>query len=253
MDKRQQDLFTMKLLCEDCEERFSDWETKFANGLFYLRASGNELLRYGPWQYGPWLNEFAASLIWRSLKYRQYVETKDPLEVAYLLRGMEGHLSDYLLRKKEDLGKYTLHVYPVYTSDVPTNVPAHIGVPNVKKYVATATDIGLMMASDLSGFYLCVKIPMFMFIAVVGSIDTDWLETGRIRKSGTLQPGSNTIEERVWPYIFERTKGAVDLLNSMSTKSEEAVVRAVAKVIYEDPERVANSQMLRMMNGECEI
>ena len=248
MEKRRQDVFKMKLLCGDCEKRFSAWETRFASELFYRRANGDELF-----QYGPWLNQFAASLIWRSLKYRRHVGMKDPLEVAYLLHCMENHLSGYLLENREDLGNYTIHLYPIYTSDVPTSAPSDIGALNVKKYIATATDIGLMMASDLSGFYLCVKIPMFLFIAVVGSIDTDWLEPGRIRNSGTLRPGNNTIEKRVWPYIYARTSGALDLLNSMSKKSEEAVVRAVAKAIYEDPERVVNSKMLRMMNGECEI
>ena len=42
--KRVQDLITLNLLCRDCEERFSKFETYFAKGLIFLAQPSPELL-----------------------------------------------------------------------------------------------------------------------------------------------------------------------------------------------------------------
>ena len=48
MDQRLQDLFSMELLCNECENRSSGWETKFANEVFHPSAAGETVFRYGP-------------------------------------------------------------------------------------------------------------------------------------------------------------------------------------------------------------
>ena len=57
MDERRQDLITMELLCDDCENLFSAWERKFATEIFYPVADGKTVF-----QYGHWFVKFAASL-----------------------------------------------------------------------------------------------------------------------------------------------------------------------------------------------
>ena len=49
VDARLQDLYATELLCDDCERRFSEWETKFANEIFYPSANGVTSFRCGPW------------------------------------------------------------------------------------------------------------------------------------------------------------------------------------------------------------
>ena len=48
VDARLQDLYATELLCDDCERRFSEWETKFANEIFYPSANGVTSFRCGP-------------------------------------------------------------------------------------------------------------------------------------------------------------------------------------------------------------
>lgn len=62
---RSQDGLKLHLLCEECEQRFSDWEREFANRIFYpyLERSGEVL------PYGDWMLRFATSVSWRVLTY----------------------------------------------------------------------------------------------------------------------------------------------------------------------------------------
>src|SRR5271169_2274152 len=61
---RVQDGIKRYWLCAACEERFSRFETAFANNLFYpyLDASAR------PFQYSRWLLQFCTSVSWRVLR-----------------------------------------------------------------------------------------------------------------------------------------------------------------------------------------
>lgn len=50
-----------KLLCEDCEQTFSDWEGKFAAQVFYPHVRGQKK----EFNYGVWLYKFVLSISWR--------------------------------------------------------------------------------------------------------------------------------------------------------------------------------------------
>src|SRR5712672_3294772 len=48
--KREQDTAKEHWLCRDCENRFSEWETAFANNVFFpFVDSGQSVATYGDW------------------------------------------------------------------------------------------------------------------------------------------------------------------------------------------------------------
>src|SRR5262245_10216887 len=62
-NRRLQDGDKLELLCDECEQRFSNAEREFATNVFlpFHRADCCEF------SYGPWLHYFMTSLAWRTL------------------------------------------------------------------------------------------------------------------------------------------------------------------------------------------
>src|SRR5260370_38660106 len=58
---RVQDGLKLHLLCDDCEQRFNQWETQFANQIFHSMTQR----KAGRASYGTWLLLFCASVSWR--------------------------------------------------------------------------------------------------------------------------------------------------------------------------------------------
>ena len=225
----------MELLCDGCENRFSAWETKFANEIFHPTAAGETVFRCGPW-----LVKFAASLTWRAIQFRQFHGSP---ALDSMVDDMELRLSRFLLGKEKHVGSYTQHIYPV--SELAA--PIRPGSPMLNRYLARAVEIDLLRNDDLSEMMVYVKLPMFMFLSVGESKYRKWLESSRIKKSSVLQPRSHVLHEKMLDYLLGRSDRMEDILNSMSPGSKAAADRALLKAIENDPESVANSRLMRAM------
>ena len=244
VDKRLQDLFAMELLCDDCENRLSAWETKFANGIFHPIDAGETVLRYGPW-----LLKFAASLAWRAIQFSRFEGIEESLALNSIVDEMETHLSRFLLGQERNVGSYTQHIYPVSELAAPTRP----GSPMLSRYLARAVEIDFLRTDDLSEMMVYIKLPMFMFFPVGESQYRKWLETSRIKKSSLLQPKTHVLHKSMLPYILGRADKMGELLNSMSPKSKVAADRAMLKAIEKDPNRVAESKLMKAMLVDYEF
>ena len=244
MDKRRQDLVTMELLCADCEERFSAWETKFANEIFYPSVAGKTVFKYKSW-----LLKFAASLTWRAIHFQRLHESEDSQALELILDEVENHLSQFLLDKKKHVDAYTHHIYPVGE----LSAPVEQGSPMLNRYFARTIDIDFLRNDDLSEVLVYVKIPMFMIFAVGKSKYRKWLETSRIKKSSTLQPKHHILEESMFDYIMGRADRTGELLNSMSPKSRAAADKAFRKALEKDARKVADSELMQAMRRDFEF
>ena len=244
MDRRRQDLFTMALLCDECEGLFSSWETQFAKEIFHPFTGGQTIVRYRHW-----LLKFAASLSWRALHFYRTKMPDDSEDLTLMLNGMENRLSHFLIGRENDLGTYTQHIYPVGVLEA----PADPGSASLNRYLARTIDINLLKREDLSDVLIYVKLPRFIFLAVAESSDRKWLETSRIKKASTLQPRNLTMEESVWLYIVGQANRSAELIVSMSEKSKEATNRAFLKAMEDDPKKVTNSDLFRAVQRDYEF
>ncbi len=244
VDERHQDLFTMELLCDDCENRFSAWETKFATEIFHPAADGQTVFRYGPW-----FVKFAASLAWRAVQFLKCQAGDDPPALNSMVDNMELHLSRFLLGQEKHVSSYTQHVYAVGELAAPV-LP---GSPMLNRYLARAVGIDILRNDDLSDMMVYVKLPMFMFFSVGESRYRKWMETSRIKKSSVLQPKNPVLHESMLYYFLEQSDKMGDVLDAMSPKSKAVADRALLKAIEEDPKRVANSRLMRAMLADYEF
>ena len=105
-NRRVQDFETKRLLCEECEHRFSVAEEKFARLVFYPYHDGR--VRF---PYEDWLLYFAVSLAWRCsvtsgraelLKYPHHVEAIESARYVW---------ADFLLARSDRVGRYRFNVF----------------------------------------------------------------------------------------------------------------------------------------------
>ncbi len=244
MDRRLQDLPTMELLCGDCEERFSAWETKFANEIFHPSADGETVFRYRSW-----LIKFAASLAWRGIHFlRSQTGQEESPDLKLKVDAMEAHLSRFLLGQEKSVGPYTQHVYALGELAAPVEPSS----PMLNRYLARTVQIDLLRNDDLSEVLAYIKLPMFMFFSVGESKYTKWLETSRIKKSSMLHPKTHDLPEDILYYIIGKADRSSELLNSMSPKSRAVADKAFMKAVKDNPERVANSMLIQAMRRDYE-
>lgn len=244
IDQRLQDLPTVKLLCGDCEERFSAWETKFANDIFHPYVKGKVILSYRSW-----LSKFAVSLTWRAIQHHHHRSSEDTSDLAPILSEMEGHLSRYLLGQEENVGQYTQHIYPL---DILAN-PVKPGSPMLNRYFARAVQTDIIITDDFSEVLVYIKLPMFMLFAVGRSKQRKWLETSRIRKNSTLHPKRHVLDERLFGYFLEQSDLLFEASKARSIKSKDRVNRALQKALVEDPIGVSNSKWMEAFTRDYDF
>ncbi len=98
------------MLCADCEDRFSKYETYFARTVFHPRLKRTT----DTFSYDDNLTRFIASVSWRStyLDILDYVENGvDDIEVLNCLIDGEQIMKEYLLEKRQDLGSIENHIF----------------------------------------------------------------------------------------------------------------------------------------------
>ena len=241
MDKRTQDLGKMKLLCGDCENLFSGWETKFAKEVFYPMSNGRPRL----W-YKNWMLKFASSLTWRAIQVLSFEERKRSEAFEQILVNMELHLSRFLLRQAKNVGSYSQHVY--YISGLAA--PVKPGSPMLNRYLERGVEIDFPTTDNLSEMMVYVKLPMFMFFSIGESKYRKLYETSRIKKSGALQPKTHYLPDVIFDYIIGRADRMHQLVNSMSPQSRELADKALMKEIEKDPQKVANTRQMQALYSD---
>src|ERR1039458_2524178 len=113
INRRVQDGLKPKLLCEECEKRFNQFETPFAANLFYpLHKDESLRLRPGPWfHYELWCMKFAASVSWRILTYFSQLGLKHfTEEQQQAARAALSTWRSFLLGESENPGAHELHM-----------------------------------------------------------------------------------------------------------------------------------------------
>ncbi len=242
-EKRQQDLFTIRLLCDSCEIVFSNWETRFASDVFHPSTGGQSVFPYGQW-----LVSFAASLSWRALQFRKSMDILEQAEVDATLAKMESHLADFLLGNEKHVGEFTQHIYHVSG----LAAPVYPGSPMLNRYLTRTVEIDFLRSEDLSEVMVYVKLPMFVFFSVAASKYRKWMESSRIKKRSILAPKTHELPQSIWDYIVGRADKTKEILDSLSPKSKQAMDKALWKAIEHDPKGVAESGAMQAMEMDVQ-
>lgn len=182
---RKQDGDKPKMLCNDCEQRFSKFENKFAAKIFApYHESGTTSFTYGSW-----LAYFISSVNWRTLHLDNigfHFKKEWPDNVLRILDDAEKLLADFLLGKSPDIGDMENHILPMFEITGATPELAHIE-PNFL-FRASAFDYTFFVPA-LDGFYVFANLAGVLIFTVIRKGKNDvWENT-------LVQPGDGFINQ----------------------------------------------------------
>ncbi len=182
---RRQDGDKPKMLCDDCEQRFSEAEKNFAEKVFEpYHESGTTSFTYGHW-----LSYFISSVNWRTLQLDNigfHSKKEWPDSALCVLDDAETILADFLLGKRSDIGDMENHILPLFEITVASPEFNEIE-PNFRLRTSafdyTFFDLGL------DGFYVFANLAGVLIFTVIRKGKNDvWENT-------LVQIGDGFIEQ----------------------------------------------------------
>jgi hypothetical protein len=237
-DRPVQDSRKIYFLCDECEERFSAWETAFKREVYDPFHTGS----LGSLGYGPWLLKFAASLAWRTLRATIETEIATPPAIKFATATIEAEeiWRDFLLDKSEHPGDYPLYLFLLEslakTSD--TTVPI-----NFAFYIHRVAAAGIWHDPPRQSLF---TFSMICSIAVIGVISLRnarrWGERLHVR-SGALKITSRTPPSEVIDMIKAQANEHLKMSRQLSERQKTLDQEAFSK----DEDKTVESGYLQAM------
>jgi len=217
VNRRVQDGFTEKMLCRECEERFSKWEKQFAENVFVPIHETDALTV----SYEGWMAKFSVSIVWRVLMLSRKF-------------GMDDYSTHHLSMVDSTLGAW--REFLIDDSAIPEfpNIrmllldPAiqtsHAGMPeDLNRYFMRAVEIDVCKSPIC--IFVYAKICRLTLIGFVIMTDTHRRLGAPIRfDNGQLDRRLNQgVTEDVFGYIMERVQHMSEIESTLSSKQKQNI------------------------------
>lgn len=215
VNRRRQDGDKQKLLCGNCEERFSIGEKEFAEQIF-ARYHESGMTSF---EYGPWLNYFISSVNWRTLHLDNigFHEEKHSRETLSILDDAERTFADFLLEGRRDIGEMENHILPMFEI---TDSDSSLKEPN---FCLRISAFGYTyIIPDIPAFYVCADLAGVLLFTLIRKPEDDVWENTRVEPSGGLIRGPQRINSPVVPHMIQQLSHAADVQVSQIQKSKIA-------------------------------
>lgn len=245
---RKQDIDTIKLLCQDCETRFSRAEGAFTENIFTPYVS-KELDERGcargyikEFNYGEWLLKFALSLQWRVLAARLY-----RVEDEAALVDIEKTWRQFLLDQCNDSGATETHML-FLSSLADAVIPDGLKLgQRVNMYLLHSVD-ATTVASD-SGRYLGVysKIGPIAFYTPVKPPALEGNPESKLHMRGRIRVAQELKNMRLKQFILETRP------NEVHREISERQLKKMTQDTLSNPERALNSMSFHLLNTDFEL
>ena len=233
---RVQDLPTFRMLCSDCERRFSRLEKQFADKIFYpLHKSDDSRL-----EYDSWLEPFAVSLGWRVLKVG-YEEFKSKHPALYSqMEQAEATWREFLLDDRQTVSPYESHLLFLDSAKTAADAPEKFAW-----YSRRAT--GWEVFAHNNRIFTYAKLPDMAFVTSIHpKVLKGWKET-RINQTGVIASPHTIDDGEFWRFLLNRAEEAV----APATRSSPEVQRKwLQKALQKDPKRFLESDTTQISTDE---
>ena len=164
------------LLCGQCEDRFSVWESQFACEVFHPFVSGQAVHV----KYGPWLLKFATSVCWRILEDARRAG-RGPAEPGDCLNTWGSFLRD----RRPDVGAHHLHLLREDGS-----------LGRTVEFEVSGSDTAAWVYAKLG--------PLILFGLIRDGSPQSWSGT-RLHREGKLKPRGWAVPAQYRQYLAGRT------------------------------------------------
>lgn len=220
-NKRVQDGLKTRLLCSQCESRFSFFEDQFARHVFHpLNEDPSQRIRYEDW-----LLKFCVSVCWRIVQYVKK-ETDNNFVVTEkhhreLAKNAEQTWHDFLLGNTRRIGQFEIHLLPM--SELVGQSPIELP-DNINRYLLRSIDFEIVGGREMVLAY--VKMGIFLvFGFLVPPVDR-W-RGSKVCTRGVLRPRHFELPAYVFEYVCYRARHSRQAYGSISERQQQIIERDV--------------------------
>jgi hypothetical protein len=245
---RKQDLPKLRLLCEDCEEVFSGWETRFGKEVFYPYQDQGQVV----FCYDTWLLSFAISLSWRvGTANRASLENYKPELIPYLDAALESWRG-FLLGNSPQSQPYEHHLLFL---DFVTSVQ-DIELPDgLDWYVLRSVDATLPASDAELAVY--TKLPGMIFFSSVHPKRLVGWEKTMISSSGAISSSRQRVtHSRFGDFLLHRAGRVIGSFDKLSDRQDrkiaESMGKDIARTLKSNSFQVYFMELLKREQGEFE-
>ena len=248
MNLRVQDGLKPKLLCKECEARFSASENLFAANIFHpLHREESIRLSPGPWfRYDSWCMKFAASVSWRVLTYFSQLGLKrfTTEQVHAVTQALAGWRR-FLLDTSENPGPNELHMILLdrladhTCGDLPKNF---------NRYLVRSVEPDVVRGVE--SIFVYVKMCRVLIIGFVRRNPKErWIGTKlRVRK-GEIGGKNYVLPSQLLKYICGRARRLAELEAKISPRQRQKIDAEYDKQM----ERALSSESLSISLHDYEM
>ncbi|QDK36398.1 hypothetical protein [Bdellovibrio sp. NC01] len=239
-NRRVQDGAKIPLLCRQCEQLFSRWESEFAAKVFHpyvkeeLSENAVAQLIVNEIEYDSWLLKFCLSLQWRGL-ISTYESEELPANQFEEIKKAISVWRDFLLGRRETTGEWRSYIFFLQNvAEGEGRLPAHAPV-NINHYVLRASEITILdNPKKLIGY---AKIgPILIYTAMIPN-EFKYHKEYQVRLKGKLKTGTSIHDPEFGKYLLiDRPKELLKEME-MSDRQWQLIQADYAK----NPDRVAKS------------
>ena len=227
-----QDVPTYRMLCSDCEQRFSSLENSFADKIFYpFHNSGDARL-----EYGSWLERFAISLSWRVLRVGYEEFTSELPEFGPQMELAEAIWREFLLGNRRDVHPYESHLLILRSVDTSVD-----GIHEKTNWYMRRSIEWTIAASDTSVFTYAKLADMVFVTAIHPTALQGWTGT-RVNQGGVIASPRTIDDGDFWGFLQSR----VEIAFPRTLRPSPARERRFQKAVQKDRKRVLESDSIQI-------
>ena len=241
--KRVQDLLKIKLLCDDCEQKFSKFENYFASRIFYPYVDA----KIPEFDYDENLKSFIISMAWRCLRIvkEDYVKENPASHLNSFVDKADKDWREFLNGDGTSIDSYETHLlfldYP--QSDATTDVD-----PKFHWYLLHGTD-STVCSNDKRVFFY-VKLPWIAFVISIEPQKMDGWHGTIVNKNGHISIEQNVGDGAFGAFLQDRCKLAMHLAPGPDAETSS---RRIKQVIKKDREKFLQSNILESLIVERNV
>jgi hypothetical protein len=214
-NKREQDGVKQRLLCSECEQRFSTAESYFATQIFRPFLAHKQSVHYDGR-----LTYFVVSLLWRTLQRERNAALAATCAHNAHFSFAELEWQSFLLGKGRLTNFNHLHIFITDLSSSNDRL-----IENFNLYSTRATDATFF---ELKGrCYIVAKFSRFIFVGILSSYaTTDWVGTRILNGRGTLSVPQEIHDLAFGGWLAARAQFAYKKFNSEISGNQRRVIEA---------------------------
>jgi hypothetical protein len=227
------------LLCHDCEQRFSVWESDTARKVFVplMNDSARRV------EYGGWFYRFLVSVLWRNLAV-DLTERQDtlprgfePVELAWRL----------FLLDQQPLSEYNrIHVF--VTDLLPP------GSPMSSVYMARDADFSVVIKGDAPSGVFAKFAKLILWAEVQPGNPEEWVNTLVNDGSGVLTSGGQELRDPYFgSFLIERSAIRKATKNKLFAEMSAVQKARLDGWKLENAERIAQSKLFDAMLADVPV